>query len=905
MKQKVLLFALMLVSCISSMYADDYVPDMTKAMSITVNDLDKDEFTVKRNQYTVTSAVVDGKSFSATFNNETAGGWTTGRNDYVANPEGKAINFNVRAQLKKNTTVSMNFPCKGYLYIYGYGYNSDVTLSTGKIDDQTIQVATTKESMPTAEDASITVKGYVTNKFIALKGKATLYIDSSESVYFYGFCFVPDENIDLNVEAKPYAAYKDGTLTFLYDDKWADSEEDVFWVYDRGYLNWSDVAETTTKVVFDPSFAGYTGLESTSYWFRDFIKLETVTGLENLNTQNVTNMNYMFYGCSGLQSLDVGKFNTQNVTNMNCMFYGCSSLQSLDLSKFDTQNVTSMGYMFYGCSSLQTLDVSNFNTENVTSMYNMFYGCSSLKSLDVSNFNTQNVTSMGYMFYGCSSLKSLDVSNFNTGNVTSMGYTFCDCSGLQTLDVSKFNTQNVTNMGGMFYNCSGLSSLDVSKFDTQNVTSMGGMFYNCSGLQTLDVSKFNTQKVTSIASMFYGCSGLSLLDLRSFSTESLKEATDLYAACKDDLQVLLPEGWNVDAMTRIASFEPIGNFLYNIYKDSHAVLAYRKESVTISGDMVVPSKIEYQGEEYNVTKVGRISFAAETPERNLFTILSDEEYLKVTSITFEDGIEEIDDNYLGMYVHAASINIPKSVTYISPATYRQASCRNYLYIDENSRFLSDVTFNVDADNPAYTSIDGVLYDKDMKTLLRCPRNKTGEFVVLDGIEALAWGAFRSCGQLESVVLPEGLKSVGEENATSGVFNECYKLAKINIPSTVEYMSYQAFRTGSSSGLKEIYCYITEPQSYDDNEMSLFMNYYKPTLYVPYGTMNKYLAADGWKNFENIVEMPKPTAIDAISSNDTNVICGKIYSIDGKQLSQPQNGINVIKMSDGTTRKVVK
>ena len=61
----------------------------------------------------------------------------------------------------------------------------------------------------------------------------------------------------------------------------------------------------------------------------------------------------------------------------------------------------------------------------------------------------------------------------------------------------------------------------------------------------------------------------------------------------------------------------------------------------------------------------------------------------------------------------------------------------------------------------------------------------------------------------------------------------------------------------------------------------------------------------WKNFENIVEMPEPTAIDAISSNDTNVISGKIYYIDGKQLSQPQNGINVIKMSDGTMRKVAR
>ena len=693
--------------------------------------------------------------------------------------------------------------------------------------------------------------------------------------------------------------------------------------------------ETTTTVVFDPSFASYTELESTSGWFYNFTKLETVTGLENLklqmgeesmgasmfqmfygcsslksidtdklNTENVTSMGYMFYNCSGLTTLDVSNFDTQNVTSMTGIFDGCSGLQSLDVSNFDTRNVTSMGYMFYGCSSLQSLDVSKFDTQNVGSMAGMFYGCSSLQSLDVSNFDTQNVTSMYNMFYGCSGLQTLDVSKFDTQNVTSMTGIFDGCSGLQSLDVSNFDTRNVTSMTGIFDGCSGLQSLDVSNFDTRNVTSMGYMFYGCSSLQSLDVSKFNTQKVTSIASMFYGCSGLSLLDLRSFSTESLTEATDLYAACKDDLIVLLPEGWNVDAMTRIASLEPVGNFLYNIYKDHHAILSYRNESVSISGDMVVPSKIEYQGEEYKVTKVGRISSAAETSERNLFTNISDEEYLKVTSITFEDGIEEIDDSYLGCYVHAASINIPKSVTYISPATYRQQSCRNSLYIDENGRFLSDVTFNVDKENPIYTSVDGVLYDKEMKTLLRCPRNKTGEFVVPEGIEALARGAFRSCGQLESVVLPEGLKTVGEENATSGVFNECYKLSKINIPSTVEYMSYQAFRTGSSSGLKEIYCYITEPKGYDDNEMSLFMNYYKPTLYVPYGTKEKYLAAEGWNLFENIVEMPEPTAVETVTA-DSNVPLSAIYSVDGKRLPSPQKSLNIQKMSDGTTCKIVK
>ena len=838
MKQKFYLLAVMLMSCVSIMYAEDNTPDMSKAMSITVNDLDKTNFTTKGQPYSVSSAVVDGKYFTATFNNETAGGWTESRNDWVANPEGKAINFNQRAQLKRNTTVTLTIPCKGYLYIYGYCTSNNTNyFSSGLLDEQAFTVSGTKNSIPSATDESTSVNAYQTNKVIAIKSNAQLRIDSQNSMYFYGFCFVPDENIDIKVEPKPYALYDKETLTFYYDDNWLEKDNNIYFV-DSG-RQWWNVAETVKNVVFDPTFSNYLTNESTSNWFSNFSSLTSVSGLEYLNTQNVQNMTQMFYGCSSLTSLDLSSFDTQNVLSMSQMFYGCSSLTNLDLSSFDTQNVLSMSQMFYGCSGLTSLDVSKFNTTNVTSMAGMFYGCSKLTSLDVSKFNTQEVTSMATMFYGCS----------------------------------------------------GLTSLDVSKFNTANVTSMAGMFYGCSGLTSLDVSKFNTKNATSIASMCYGCSGLSLLDLRSFSTENLTEATDLYAACSENLQVLLPDEWNIDPMTRVASLVAIGDFLYNIYKDHHATLSCRNETVTISGNMVVPSKIEYQGEEYRVTKVGRISYAAETPERNIFTKISDEEYLKVTSITFEDGIEEIDDSYLGCYVHASAINIPKSVKYISPRTYRMQSCRNMYYTegDNQTYYLSDITFNVDQENKYYTSIKGALYDKGMKTLLRCPRNKIGEFTVPEGIESLAWGAFYSCNQLESIVLPKGLKAVGEEDATNGVFSECYRLAKINIPATVEFMSYRAFYTSKSNGLKEIYCYIKDPKGYDDDAMQLFMNYTRPTLYVPYGTINKYYDAFGWNKFETIIEMPQE--IETIEEETVIAFDDKDYIVDNTPVDLNNTVIN--------------
>ena len=245
---------------------------------------------------------------------------------------------------------------------------------------------------------------------------------------------------------------------------------------------WYAQRENIEKVVFDASFAN--ARPTSCYrWFYKCTSLTEIEGIENLNTQNVENMRYMFTSCIKLKSLDVSKFNTANVTHMSNMFEDCEELSSLDLSNFDTRNVKYMDKMFHNCNSLTSLDLSNFDTQNLNFMSQMFHNCNSLTSLDVSNFNTQKVIEMSLMFYNCNSLTSLDVSNFDT--------------------------QTVVNMSEMFYGCQNLSSLDLSKFDTQNTTYMYKMFYGCSGLKTIYVSdKFVITKEKDGSNMFSGCTNL-------------------------------------------------------------------------------------------------------------------------------------------------------------------------------------------------------------------------------------------------------------------------------------------------------------------------------------------------------------------------------------------------------------
>ena len=237
------------------------------------------------------------------------------------------------------------------------------------------------------------------------------------------------------------------------------------------------------SVVFDKSFKTYAPTSLYGF-FRGLTKLETIKDLKYLNTEQVTNMSYMFSDCSALTSLDLSNFNTAKVRDMSYMFYRCSALSSLDLSNFNTAIVTNMSYMFSDCSTLSSLDLSNFNTAIVTNMSYMFNGCSALSSLDLSNFNTAIVTNMSYMFFNCANLSSLDLSNFNTAIVSDMSLMFGSCSTLSSLDLSNFYTKEVRDMSYMFSRCSALTTIYASdKFVTSKVQSGISMFSACKNLK--------------------------------------------------------------------------------------------------------------------------------------------------------------------------------------------------------------------------------------------------------------------------------------------------------------------------------------------------------------------------------------------------------------------------------------
>ena len=198
--------------------------------------------------------------------------------------------------------------------------------------------------------------------------------------------------------SEAYAVYKSGTLTFYYDNQ-RDSHTGTYdlntdtnnpgWFNDTHYLD-------VIKVVFAPSFANARPT-STYSWFLGMMYLQTIEGMNYLNTSEVTNMSSMFYGCKKLTSIDLSHFNTANVTDMASMFDSCTKLTSLDLSSFNTSKVTSMSTMFRDCSNLTTIYVGDdWSTKKVTTSGSMFSNCTRLVGGQGTTYNTNYPSDKAY-----------------------------------------------------------------------------------------------------------------------------------------------------------------------------------------------------------------------------------------------------------------------------------------------------------------------------------------------------------------------------------------------------------------------------------------------------------------------------------------------------------------------------
>ena len=290
-----------------------------------------------------------------------------------------------------------------------------------------------------------------------------------------------------------------GTLTFRCSTAKTDADTDYSLNEGRDTPGWNAKAGDIKTVTFTRSFRDVRPTDC-SMWFYKCENLTRIDGMENLNTSEATDMQYMFNGCKKLDSLDLSGFSTANITSMQAMFKGCSGLTALNLSGFSTGNVTSMQEMFANCSSLTALDLSSFSGSRVTTTELMFSGCASLAAVSLAQFDTPKLKYMDKMFQNCSALTKLDLSSFdlkemNFQNGVSGGQLFDYCQSLQTIYVG--DSFELKEGNKMFRGCdnlrgaiafdSGKTGVDmasyVSGYLTKKVGTNGGDIIGATGDQ--------------------------------------------------------------------------------------------------------------------------------------------------------------------------------------------------------------------------------------------------------------------------------------------------------------------------------------------------------------------------------------------------------------------------------------
>ena len=399
-------------------------------------------------------------------------------------------------------------------------------------------------------------------------------------------------------ELKAGDAYSGQTITSLWSgNDITDSSDKPVWL--------STVAETATHVVFDKSFSTVTPVRTAS-WFYLFNKLEDFTGLEYLNTSQVTDMNWMFSNCLVLTSLDLSHFDTHNVKNMEAMFANSVKIERLDLTSFDTHNVTNMSFMYGECHGLKLVDMSSFDTSNVTAMNNMFQNCAYLATIYVGDkWTTANVKYGQAMFWACTSLRGSDGSKVTQGAISEEwahtgegGYLTLKnadykiphalwCEGNATLyfigsptELKAGDTYNGQTITDVWTEADIKFSPDFTirrmwpdypawlktvqktvvhvvfeeSFKSTVITEAGAWFKDCGNLEDITGLEYlNTSKVKSMSGMFYGCEKVRVLDVSHFDTRNVNDMSVMFNTCME-LRILDLSSFDTSKVTQSVSW---------------------------------------------------------------------------------------------------------------------------------------------------------------------------------------------------------------------------------------------------------------------------------------------------------------------------------------------------------------
>ena len=239
----------------------------------------------------------------------------------------------------------------------------------------------------------------------------------------------------------------------------------------------------------------------------------------------------------------------------------------------------------------------------------------------------------------------------------------------------------------------------------------------------------------------------------------------------------------------------------------------------------------------------------------------------LTSLTLPAGITEISSYAFSSCSGLTSLTIPDRITSIGDDAFYGCSGLTSITIPNGVTQI---------DKNAFRDCTGL-------TSLTLPAN----------IKRIGESAFYGCSGLTSLTIPDGVTKIGKY-----AFSNCSYLTSLTIPSSVNSLGDYAFKNCSS--LQSVHVSWSTPisagKAFNKADVS------KCTLYVPQGTEQDYFLADVWGDFGNIVEYD-PTGIDKVTTSTDAKELSR-YSVNGQRLATPTKGLNIVKYSDGSVKKVV-
>lgn len=635
-----------------------------------------------------------------------------------------------------------------------------------------------------------------------------------------------DENPPVDVES--YAVYKDEVLTFYYDNQKEKREGIKYGTEnENNYPGWYPIYYISHiyKVVFSPSFSSARPT-STYGWFASFTDLIEIEGIENLNTTEVVNMDYMFANCNKLETVDLSHFDTGNVTSMQLMFDQCKNLKALDLSGFDTHSLK-YTYRMFGYSGITQLDLSSWETSNLVDVYSMFAGCEDLVYLNLSSFNTSHVTNMNNFCVGCKSLTTLVLGNkFVSDENVPVQNAFSICEKLKTVT---FTGDIPVSINSKFFEGVGTLSAPAT-------------------LAVTDQYKANYQAKFD-GNMFYG----GYFTLFGDGTGEMNDGdTFIHKTC---------EGKDMKFKVISASAKTV-----QVGTGEENASAIDKD---YEGTVTIPGEING----FTVEEIGYNAFVD----------------CKFSDIVFPSTLTTINGEAFLRCMSLKSIFIPRSVKYIAPAAFASCTAVESIVVEEgNEAYDSREGCNaiiISLDNVLHRGCKTTVIPSGIERINFAAFQWTpfeGGLTIPEGVTYIGQAAFyfttmtsvslpstltyiggwsfQDCDGLESIGIPNGVTYIGDY-----AFSFCDNLSRVTIPASVTEIGEKAFN--GNEKLNVVVSYITKPKAISDDVFMNKSDFTNAKLYVPFGTKAIYEDTDGWKNFKNIVEL---NAIEGDVTGDGNV-----------------------------------